>query len=165
MEEEMPHLYRELLELRNKIEAHYKEVQNFAFTIENGTLYCLQTWNGKMNAHALVLTSVEMVKEGLIDKNQALLRIQPEMLEQMLFPRLDPKVTKKPIAMGRPASSGVTIGIAVFDAVRAEKLGWAGESVILVREETKPKDLHGFFASQGILTSKGGQDFPCRSSG
>jgi pyruvate,orthophosphate dikinase len=157
MEEEMPGLYRELMDLRNKLEAHYKEVQDFEFTIEKGTLYCLQTRNGKMNAHALVRTSVEMVKEGLIDTRQALLRIQPEMLEQMLFPRLDPKVTKKPIAKGLPASPGVAVGIAVFDADRAEKLGRTGERVILVREETKPEDIHGFFASQGILTSRGGK--------
>jgi pyruvate,orthophosphate dikinase len=110
-----------------------------------------------MNAHALVRTSVEMVKEGLIDIRPALLRIQPEMLEQMLFPRLDPKVTKKPIAKGLPASPGVAIGVAVFDADRAEKLGRTGERVILVREETKPEDIHGFFASQGILTSRGGK--------
>jgi pyruvate,orthophosphate dikinase len=154
---EMPRLYNELSELRNKLEAHYKEVQDFEFTIEKGTLYCLQTRNGKMNAHALVRTSVEMVRERLIDVRMALLRIQPEMLEQMLFPRLDPKVTKKPIAKGLPASPGVAVGIAVFDADRAEKLGRTGERVILVREETKPEDIHGFFASQGILTSRGGK--------
>ena len=154
---EMPGLYRELVDLRNKLEAHYHEVQDFEFTIEKGTLYCLQTRNGKMNAHALVRTSVEMVREELIDKQQALLRIQPEVLEQMLFPRLDPKVTKKPIAKGLPASPGVAVGIAVFDADRAEKLGRTGERVILVREETKPEDIHGFFASQGILTSRGGK--------
>ena len=157
MADEMPGLYRELVELRNKLEAHYKEIQDFEFTIEKGILYCLQTRNGKMNAHALVRTSVEMVKEGLIDIRQALLRIQPDMLEQMLFPRLDPKVTKKPIAKGLPASPGVAVGVAVFDADRAEKLGRTGERVILVREETKPEDIHGFFASQGILTSRGGK--------
>jgi len=157
MADEMPGLYRELLELRSKLETHYKEVQDFEFTIEKGTLYCLQTRNGKMNAHALVRTSVEMAKEGLIDKRQALLRIQPDMLDQLLFPRLDPKVTKKPIAKGLPASPGVAVGIAVFDADRAEKLGRTGERVILVREETKPEDIHGFFASQGILTSRGGK--------
>ncbi|MEI7649110.1 MAG: pyruvate, phosphate dikinase, partial [Methanomicrobiales archaeon] len=157
MADEMPGLYRELVELRNKLEAHYKEIQDFEFTIEKGILYCLQTRNGKMNAHALVRTPVEMVKEGLIDIRQALLRIQPDMLEQMLFPRLDPKVTKKPIAKGLPASPGVAVGVAVFDADRAEKLGRTGERVILVREETKPEDIHGFFASQGILTSRGGK--------
>jgi len=157
MAHEMPAIYTELLELRRKLEAHYKEVQDFEFTIEKGTLYCLQTRNGKMNAYALVRTSVEMTGEGLIGKKAALLRIQPEMLEQMLFPRLDPKSTAKPIAKGLAASPGVASGIAVFDADRAEKLGRTGERVILVREETKPEDIHGFFASQGILTSRGGK--------
>jgi pyruvate,orthophosphate dikinase len=157
MAEEMPGLYRELLVLHKILEAHYKEVQDFEFTIEKGILYLLQTRNGKMNASALVRTSVEMVKEGLIDKSHALLRIQPELLDQMLFPRLDPRVTEKPIAKGLPASPGVAVGIAVFDADRAEQLGRTGERVILVREETKPEDIHGFFAAQGILTSRGGK--------
>ena len=157
LEKEMPDLYRQLVELRNQLESHYKEVQDYEYTIEKGTLYCLQTRNGKMNAAALVRTSVEMVNEGLIDKTQALLRIQPEILEQLLFPRLDPKTKAKPVAKGLPASPGAASGIAVFDADRAEKMGRAGERVILVREETKPEDIHGFFASQGILTSRGGK--------
>jgi pyruvate,orthophosphate dikinase len=157
LEKEMPDLYRQLVHLRNQLEGHYKEVQDYEYTIEKGTLFCLQTRNGKMNATALVRTSVEMVKDGLIDKTQALMRIQPEMLEQLLFPRLDPKAGAKPVAKGLPASPGAASGIAVFDADRAEKLGRAGEKVILVREETKPEDIHGFFASQGILTSRGGK--------
>jgi len=157
LEKEMPDLYRQLVELRNQLEGHYQEVQDYEYTIEKGTLYCLQTRNGKMNATALVRTSVEMVKDGLIDKTQALLRIQPEMLEQLLFPRLDPKAGAISVAKGLPASPGAASGIAVFDADRAEKLGRAGEKVILVREETKPEDIHGFFASQGILTSRGGK--------
>jgi pyruvate,orthophosphate dikinase len=157
MAQEMPTIHRELLELRRKLETHYKEVQDFEFTIEKGTLYCLQTRNGKMNVTALVRTSVDMVEEGLLDRKAALLRVPPEMLDQMLFPRLDPKVTKKPIATGLPASPGVAVGIAVFDADRAEKLGRTGQRVILVREETKPEDIHGFFAAQGILTSRGGK--------
>ena len=157
MAQEMPGIYRELLDLRNKLEGHYKEVQDFEFTIQKGTLYCLQTRNGKMNVSALVRTSVDMVSEGIIDKRAALLRVQPDQLEQMLFPRLDPKVKKKPIALGLPASPGVAVGIAVFDADRAEKLGRTGQRVILVREETRPEDIHGFFASQGILTSRGGK--------
>src|SRR5512135_3447106 len=143
MEREMPEMYRQLVELRDRLEGHYKEIQDFEYTIEKGVLYCLQTRNGKMNATALVRTSVEMVNEGLIDKKQALLRIQPEMLEQLLFPRLDPKAKAKPVARGLPASPGAACGIAVFDADRAEKLGRAGEKVILVREETKPEDIHG----------------------
>ncbi|MCU0841119.1 MAG: pyruvate, phosphate dikinase, partial [Thiobacillaceae bacterium] len=157
LEREMPDLYRQLVELRNQLETHYKEVQDYEYTIEKGVLYCLQTRNGKMNAAALVRTSVEMVKEGLIDRQQALLRIQPELLEQLLFPRLDPKAGARAVARGLPASPGAASGIAVFDADRAEKLGRAGEKVILVREETKPEDIHGFFASQGILTSRGGK--------
>lgn len=157
LESEMPDLYRQLVELRNQLEGHYKEVQDYEYTIEKGTLFCLQTRNGKMNATALVRTSVEMVQDGLIDKTQALLRIQPEMLEQLLFPRLDPTTQAVAVARGLPASPGAASGIAVFDADRAEKLGRAGEKVILVREETKPEDIHGFFASQGILTSRGGK--------
>ncbi|MEW6678253.1 MAG: pyruvate, phosphate dikinase [Pseudomonadota bacterium] len=157
LEKEMPDLYRQLVELRDRLEGHYKEVQDYEYTIEKGVLYCLQTRNGKMNATALVRTSVEMVQDGLIDKTQALMRIQPDMLEQLLFPRLDPKAKATPVAQGLPASPGAASGIAVFDADRAEKLGRAGQKVILVREETKPEDIHGFFASQGILTSRGGK--------
>ncbi len=157
LEHEMPDLYRQLVDLRNALEGHYQEVQDYEYTIEKGVLYCLQTRNGKMNATALVRTSVEMVQDGLIDKTQALMRIQPEMLEQLLFPRLDPKAGARAVAKGLPASPGAASGIAVFDADRAEKLGRAGEKIILVREETKPEDIHGFFASQGILTSRGGK--------
>ncbi len=154
---EMPSQFVQLTELRNKLERHYKEVQDFEFTIEKGRLYCLQTRNGKMNAVALVRTSVEMEREGLIDRRQALLRIKPEMLEQLLFPRIDPTAKAKAVARGLPASPGAATGKAVFDADRAEELGRAGEAVILVREETKPEDIHGFFASKGILTSRGGK--------
>jgi pyruvate,orthophosphate dikinase len=155
--DEMPDLYKQLEELRNKLEAHYKEVQDFEYTIEKGVLYCLQTRNGKMNTTALVRTSIEMVKEGLITKDQALLRVKPEMLEQLLHPRLDKNHKVEPLAKGLPASPGAASGHVVFDADRAELLGRGGEKVILVREETKPEDIHGFFASQGILTSRGGK--------
>ncbi len=155
--EEMPEMYRQLEDLRNKLESHYKEVQDFEYTIEKQILYCLQTRNGKMNAAAMVRTSVEMVGEGLIDKEQALLRIKPDMLEQLLYPRLDPNHKKTPLAQGLPASPGAASGHCVFDADRAELLGRGGQKVILVREETKPEDIHGFFASQGILTSRGGK--------
>ncbi len=155
---EMPEMARQLDELRDKLEAHYKEVQDFEFTIERGVLYCLQTRNGKMNAVAMVRTSVEMVKSDLIDKRQALLRIDPMYLEQMLYPRLSPGFKGEPMAQGLPASPGAAYGYAVFDADRAEIQGHdLGRPVILVREETKPEDIHGFFASQGILTSRGGK--------
>jgi pyruvate,orthophosphate dikinase len=154
---EMPEMAQQLEQLRQRLESHYKEVQDFEFTIERGQLYCLQTRNGKMNAVAMVRTSVEMVKEKLIDKKLALLRINPEHLEQMLYPRLDPRHQAKSLAQGLPASPGAAWGHAIFDADRAESEGKKGMKVILVREETKPEDIHGFFASEGILTSRGGK--------
>jgi pyruvate,orthophosphate dikinase len=157
MGKEMPDLFRQLQELRAKLENHYHEVQDFEFTIERNTLYCLQTRNGKMNTTAMVRSSVEMVQEGLITRQQALLRITPESLAQMLYPRLDPHARIEPLATGLPASPGATSGHAIFDADRAEEQGKAGKPVILVREETKPEDIHGFFASRGILTSRGGK--------
>ncbi|MBK7568957.1 MAG: pyruvate, phosphate dikinase [Bacteroidetes bacterium] len=157
LEQEMPVQYKQLEELRHKLENHYKEVQDFEYTIEKGVLFCLQTRNGKMNTTAMVRTSVEMAKSGLISRDQALLRIKPEMLEQLLHPRLDSLHKQNPLAQGLPASPGAASGHVVFDADRAELLGHAGEKVILVREETKPEDIHGFFAAQGILTSRGGK--------
>src|SRR5690606_34337774 len=155
--DEMPRLYQELQELRAKLEKHYREVQDFEYTIENGVLYCLQTRNGKMNTTALVRTSVEMVAEKLITREQALMRIRPDLLEQLLHPGLDPANKVDPMAKGLPASPGAASGHVVFDADRAELLGQAGEKVILVREETKPEDIHGFFAAEGVLTSRGGK--------
>ena len=155
---EMPEMARQLDQLRDRLEAHYKEVQDFEFTIERGVLYSLQTRNGKMNAVAMVRTSVEMVRAGLISREQALLRINPMHLEQMLYPRLNPEFKGTPLAQGLPASPGAASGVAVFDADRAELQGKdLARPVILVREETKPEDIHGFFASQGILTSRGGK--------
>ena len=157
MEREMPEIYRQLVELRDRLETHYREVQDFEFTIERGKLYCLQTRNGKMNARAMVRTSVEMFRAGLIGKERALLRIEPPMLEQLLVPQLSPAFHGKPLAQGLPASPGAASGKIVFDANTAEARGLAGEKVILVREETKPEDIHGFFQAQGILTSRGGK--------
>ncbi|MBT8102830.1 MAG: pyruvate, phosphate dikinase [Gammaproteobacteria bacterium] len=157
METEMPKQYSQLIELRNTLESHYQEVQDYEFTIEKGTLYCLQTRNGKMNAAAMVKTSVDMFEEKLITREQALLRIDPELLEQLLHPSLDPESDAKPIATGLPASPGAASGKCVFDADLAEKLGKIGDQVILVREETRPEDIHGFFAAEGILTSRGGK--------
>ncbi|MBI5909929.1 MAG: pyruvate, phosphate dikinase [Betaproteobacteria bacterium] len=157
MEQEMPEIYRQLMELHNRLESHYHEVQDFEFTIERGTLYCLQTRNGKMNARGMVRSSVEMFQEGLISKERALLRIEPPMLEQLLVPQLSPNFHGKSLAQGLPASPGAASGKIVFDANTAEARGNAGEKVILVREETKPDDIHGFFRAQGILTSRGGK--------
>ncbi len=157
MEQEMPEIYRQLVELHNRLESHYHEVQDFEFTIEKGTLYCLQTRNGKMNARAMVRTSVEMVEEKLITKERALLRVEPAVLEQLLVPQLSPNFRGKSLAQGLSASPGAASGKIVFDANTAEARGNAGEKVILVREETKPEDIHGFFQAQGILTSRGGK--------
>jgi len=157
LEKEMPEQYEQLVELRNTLESHYKEVQDYEFTIEKGILYCLQTRNGKMNATATVKTSVEMFREGLLTRDEALLRVQPELLEQLLHPTLDPNNMIPAVALGLPASPGAASGKCVFDADVAEKLGSEGEQIILVREETRPEDIHGFFAAQGILTSRGGK--------
>ena len=157
LRKDMPDVYRELEELRHTLEVHYQEVQDFEFTIEKGKLYCLQTRNGKMNAQAFIKTSIDMVNEGLITEQEAILRIQPGMLAQLLHPTLDPEAEVEVLAQGLPASPGAASGKIVFDADRAESKAKLGEKVMLVREETKPEDIHGFFASQGILTSRGGK--------
>jgi pyruvate,orthophosphate dikinase len=154
---DMPEMHTQLVALRDRLEEHYREVQDFEFTIERGTLYCLQTRNGKMNAAAMVRTSVDMHQEGLITQEQALTRVKPEQLEQMLFPRLDPSCSAESVVTGLPASPGAASGRVVFDADRAVALGNEGLAVLLLREETKPEDIHGFFAARGILTSRGGK--------
>jgi len=157
MQQEMPSQFEQLVALRQRLESHYQEVQDYEFTIEKGTLYCLQTRNGKMNAVAMVKTSVDMYREKLISRDQALLRIEPDLLEQLLHPSLDPDHAEEPVAIGLPASPGAAAGKCVFDADLAEKLGKCGEKIILVREETRPEDIHGFFAAEGVLTSRGGK--------
>jgi pyruvate,orthophosphate dikinase len=157
MKKEMPKIYRELERVRKTLEEHFHEVQDFEFTVEKGILYLLQTRNGKMNAQAIVRTSKEMVAEKLITKEQAILRLKPHELEQLLHKRIDPNFKGKPIAVGLPASPGAASGKAIFDADEAERVGKLGQEVILVREETKPEDIHGFFASQGVLTTRGGK--------
>jgi len=131
-------------------------VQDFEFTIENGKLYMLQTRTGKRTAQAAVKIAVDMVKEGLITKEEALLRIKPQQLDKLLHRRVDPKAEVKPIARGLPASPGAACGKVIFDTEEAAELGNAGEKVILVRPETTPEDIHGMAVSQGILTSRGG---------
>ncbi|MGM0427585.1 MAG: pyruvate, phosphate dikinase [Thermodesulfobacteriota bacterium] len=157
LRKEMPAVYRELDKLRHTLEDHFHEIQDLEFTIEEKKLYCLQTRNAKMNASAFIKTSVDMVNEGLISEKEAILRVEPDMLEQLLHPRLDPEAKTVVLAQGLPASPGAASGRIVFDADRAESKAKLGEKVILVREETKPDDIHGFFASQGILTSRGGK--------
>ncbi len=157
MKKEMPKIYRELERVRKILESHFHEVQDFEFTIEKGTFYLLQTRNGKMNAQAIVRTSREMVAEKLIAKEKAVQRLKPQDLEQLLHKRIDPNFKAKPVTTGLAASPGAASGKAIFDADEAERVGKLGYKVILVREETKPEDIHGFFASQGILTSRGGK--------
>ncbi|MBM4287697.1 MAG: pyruvate, phosphate dikinase [Deltaproteobacteria bacterium] len=154
---DMPEIYKQLEKMRHTLEQHYREIQDFEFTIERGTLYMLQTRNGKMNAWALCKTSVDLVKEGLINEEEALLRVPADFLEQFLHRRIDPDAKVEPIAVGIAASPGAAVGKVVFDADRAERLGHEGEKIILTRIETKPEDIHGFFAAQGILTSRGGK--------
>lgn len=157
MKKEMPKIYNELLRIRKILERHYKEAQDFEFTVEKGRLYILQTRNAKMNASAFVKTSVDMFREGMITKNEALLRVKPEMLETLMHRRINPKTGLMPVAKGIPASPGAASGRIVFDPDEAERKGRTGERVILVREETKPDDIHGFFRAQGILTTRGGK--------
>jgi pyruvate,orthophosphate dikinase len=154
---DMPVIYKQLEEMRHILEKHYREVQDFEFTIEKGKLYMLQTRNGKMNAWALCKTSVDMVKEDLLTEEEALLRIPPDMLEQFLHRTIDPDAKVEPVAIGISASPGAAVGKVIFDADLAERLGNEGEKIILTRIETKPEDIHGFFAAQGILTSRGGK--------
>lgn len=157
MRNTMPEMYRELLKVRETLEHHFKEAQDMEFTIEEGKLFMLQTRNAKMNAAANLKTSVDMVNEGLVDKEKALLRLDPAQLTQLMYRQIDPNNTLQPIAVGLGASPGAASGEVVFDADEAEKQAKAGKRVILLREQTKPEDIHGFFASQGILTSVGGK--------
>jgi len=157
MKKELPEAYNELLGLTEKLEKYYRYPQDIEFTIEKEKLYLLQTRNAKMNAVARVRVLVEMKKEGLITKEEALMGVTPDTLEQMLHRSIDPTVHIESKAKGLGASPGASSGIVIFDADKAEEKGKAGEKVILVREETKPEDVHGFFASQGILTSRGGK--------
>jgi pyruvate,orthophosphate dikinase len=157
MRREMPGVYREIEKMAILLEKHYREPQDIEFTVERSKLFVLQTRAAKMGPAATVKTAVDMVREGVISKEEAVLRVAPEQLEQLLHPRVDPSNAKKPIVQGVPASPGAAAGKVVFDADTAVEWSKGGEKVILVREETKPEDVHGFFASRGILTSRGGK--------
>ncbi len=156
MKEEMPELYQQLVEIMEKLEAHYRDMQDIEFTIEQGRLFMLQTRTGKRTAAAALKIAVDMCEEGLITKEEAVSRIQPSQLDQLLHPRLNPDVEYEVIATGLPASPGAASGEVVFDADTAEVRGERGEKVILVRWETTPDDIHGIINAQGILTSHGG---------
>jgi pyruvate,orthophosphate dikinase len=155
LKKEMPGVYQQLREITSKLEKHYRDVQDFEFTVEKGKLYMLQTRTGKRTAFAAVKIAVDMVKEKLITKEEALLRLDPQQIDQLLHPIIDPKAKVKVIAKGLPASPGAATGKAVFTADEAAKLG-EKEKVILVRMETCPDDIHGMDAAQGILTARGG---------
>ncbi len=154
--EEMPEVYKQLLEVRDLLEKYYRDVQDIEFTIERGKLYMLQTRNAKRTARAAVKIAVDMVKEGLITKEEAILRVSPDQINQLLHAQIDPNAPKKVIAKGLPASPGAASGKVVFSSREAEKRGKEGEKVILVRPETTPDDIGGLAAAQGVLTSRGG---------
>ena len=156
MQETMPEVFLELEKINKKLELHYRDMQDIEFTVQNKKLWMLQTRSGKRTAHAAVKIAVDMVSEGLIDKNEALLRIDPASLDQLLHPTLDPKAKVNNIAKGLPASPGAASGIVVFSSQEAERRFENGDKVILVRVETSPEDIKGMHVSQGILTARGG---------
>lgn len=156
MEETMPDVFKKLDELRAQLERHFKDVQDIEFTVQSGELYLLQTRTGKRTAAAALKIAVDMVEEGLITKEEALLRIDANSLDQLLHPTLDPKAEKDVLTKGLPASPGAASGQAVFNSDEAETLANKGVKVILCRQETSPEDIHGMHAAQGVLTSRGG---------
>ncbi len=156
MEEALPAAYAELNKVRDTLEKHYKDMQDIEFTVQQNKLYMLQTRSGKRSAAASLRIAVEMAQSGLIDKNTAIMRVNPAALDQLLHPTLDPKATPKLFARGLPASPGAACGAVVFSADEAELRSQKGEAVILVRIETSPEDIHGMHAARGILTTRGG---------
>ena len=152
---ELPEAYRQFMDICALLEKHYRDVQDVEFTIEHKTLYLLQTRAGKRTAPAAVKIAVDMVREGLITKEEAVLRVEPASLEQLLHPRLDPQARRQVIAKGLAASPGAASGVVVLDADKAAELG-EKQRVILVRPETNPDDIHGLVAAKGVLTSRGG---------
>jgi pyruvate,orthophosphate dikinase len=156
MEEVMPGAYAELAEVFDRLEAHYREMQDIEFTVQEGRLWVLQTRSGKRTTQAALKIAVDMAEEGLIDRDEAVRRIDPASLDQLLHPMLDPDAKKEVIARGLPASPGAVSGKIVFNADDAERQAAKGEAVILVRLETSPEDIHGMHAAKGILTSRGG---------
>ena len=156
MEEAMPAAYGELAAVFELLEAHYRDMQDIEFTVEQGKLWMLQTRSGKRTAKAALKMAVDMVHEGLIDEKTAICRIDPMALDQLLHPTLDPKAPRDVLTRGLPASPGAASGAVVFDADTAEKRAERGDAVILVRVETSPEDIHGMHAARGVLTARGG---------
>src|SRR5882757_6128051 len=156
MEEAMPRAYEELRVIGEQLEQHYRDMQDVEFTVQEGKLFMLQTRAGKRTAEAALKAAVDMVSEGLIDKKIAVTRVEPEALNQLLHPTLDPNAPREQIAVGLGASPGAATGEAAFTAEEAEKLAADHRDVILVRTETSPEDIHGMHAARGILTARGG---------
>ncbi len=156
LEEVMPECYQELVNIYQKLEKHYRDMQDIEFTIEKRKVWMLQTRNGKRTAQAAVKIAVDMLNEKLIERKEAILRVNPAQLDQLLHPMLDPKAKKQVIAKGLPASPGAAAGKVVFSAEDAQHAHEKGEKVILVRLETSPEDIHGMHVAEGILTARGG---------
>ncbi|MEP6784260.1 MAG: pyruvate, phosphate dikinase [Sphingomonadales bacterium] len=156
MQESMPVVYDELARVFDLLEAHYRDMQDIEFTVERGKLWMLQTRSGKRTAKAALRIAVDMAEEGLITRDEAIMRVDPSALDQLLHPTLDPKAKRDVIVKGLPASPGAASGIAVFDSDTAENKAELGQAVILVRTETSPEDIHGMHAAKGILTARGG---------
>ncbi|GAM14024.1 pyruvate, phosphate dikinase [Mesobacillus selenatarsenatis] len=156
LKDEMPAVYQQFVETCNRLEQHYEDMQDIEFTVERGELFILQTRTGKRTAQAAIRIATELVNEGIIDKKTALLRVDPEQLDQLLHRRIDEDFERNQLAKGLPASPGAATGIVVFDADEAELLANDGQKVILVRPETTPDDIHGIIAAQAVVTSRGG---------
>ncbi|MDB5432183.1 MAG: pyruvate, phosphate dikinase [Caulobacter sp.] len=156
MEAAMPVVFAEFKAVVEKLERHYRDMQDIEFTVEQGRLYMLQTRNGKRTAKAALKIAVDLAGEGVISRDEAILRVEPASLDQLLHPTIDPTAERNVVASGLPASPGAATGKIVFDADEAERLGNAGEAVILVRDETSPEDIHGMHAARGIITARGG---------
>ena len=156
MAQRLPGAYSELIETQARLEKHYTDMQDLEFTVERGKLYLLQTRSGKRTAAAAVRIARDMVNEGLIDRDEAVLRVPAADLDQLLHPIIDPSIRATPLCQGLPASPGAASGVAVFDPDTAEQRSLAGESVILVRDETTPEDFHGIVAARAVLTARGG---------
>ncbi len=156
LEEVMPAIFNELEAIYKHLEAHYRDMQDIEFTVQRGKLYMLQTRSGKRTAEAAIKIAVEMTNEGLLSREEAVLRVAPDSLDQLLHPTLDPDAERRVIGHGLPASPGAATGKVAFSADQAESLAAQGESILLVRIETSPEDIHGMHAARGILTSRGG---------
>ena len=156
LEEVMPEVFSELEAICQHLEAHYRDMQDIEFTVQNGSLYILQTRSGKRTAEAAIRIAVEMTNEGLLNREEAIWRVEPDSLDQLLHPTLDPNTERQVIAHGLPASPGAATGKVTFSADQAEYLASRGEGILLVRMETSPEDIHGMHASRGILTARGG---------